>query len=90
MTGHTAREEGARLARQEKENDARLNGLAGRLDKPMGVLGILFLLLVLGQAVARDQPLAGVLTVASWVLWAVFGAEFALRAWLARHCAREF
>ncbi|MDZ5445104.1 hypothetical protein U2F26_20560 [Micromonospora sp. 4G57] len=56
----------------------------------MGVLGILFLLVLLGQALAHDQPLATVLTVASWVLWAVFIAEFALRAWLARHTAREF
>jgi len=72
------------------EDDARLNGLARRLDKPMGVLGLLFLLLVLGQALINDEPLATVLTVASWVLWAVFVAEFFLRAWLARHCAREF
>ncbi|PWR07639.1 hypothetical protein DKT69_34405 [Micromonospora sicca] len=56
----------------------------------MGVLGILFLLVLLGQALAHYQPLATVLTVASWVLWAVFIAEFALRAWLARHTAREF
>ncbi|MFF0372494.1 hypothetical protein [Micromonospora sp. NPDC005087] len=89
MTDQAPREEGARLARQEKEDD-RLNGLARRLDKPMGVLGILFLLLVLGQAVTRDQPLTGVLTAASWALWAAFVAEFALRAWLARRRAREF
>jgi voltage-gated potassium channel len=56
----------------------------------MGVLGILFLLLVLGQAVTDDQPLVTVLSATSWVLWAVFVAEFALRAWLARHRAREF
>jgi voltage-gated potassium channel len=73
-----------------QEDDARLNGLARRLDKPMGVLGLLFLLLVLGQVLTHDEPLATVLTTASWVLWAVFIAEFALRAWLARHRAREF
>ncbi|TDC81359.1 hypothetical protein E1193_15040 [Micromonospora sp. KC606] len=56
----------------------------------MGLLGILFLLLVLGQVITHDEPLATVLTVAGWVLWVVFVAEFALRAWLARHCAREF
>ncbi|SCG70392.1 hypothetical protein [Micromonospora halophytica] len=72
------------------EDDARLNGLARRLDKPMGVLGVLFLLLVFGQAVARHGTLAAVLSVAGWLLWAVFIAEFVLRAWLARHCAREF
>ncbi|SCL70925.1 voltage-gated potassium channel [Micromonospora citrea] len=89
MTDEAPRGEAARPAPQRKD-DALLDGLARRLDKPMGVLGLLFLLLVLGQAVTDDQPLATVLTVASWVLWAVFVAEFALRAWLARHCAREF
>lgn len=89
MTDHTRPEASGPRARQA-EDDARLNGLARRLDKPMGVLGLLFLLLVLGQALTRDGPLATVLTVASWVLWAVFVAEFALRGWLARRCAREF
>ncbi|TDB74048.1 hypothetical protein E1165_15605 [Micromonospora sp. KC723] len=56
----------------------------------MGLLGILFLLLVLGQVITHDEPLATVLTVAGWVLWVVFVAEFALRAWLARRRAREF
>ncbi|WBB77784.1 hypothetical protein O7606_16060 [Micromonospora sp. WMMD882] len=77
-------------SRRERQDDARLNGLARRLDKPMGVLGVLFLLLVLGQAITDDEPLSSVLTVTSWVLWAVFVAEFALRAWLARRCSREF
>ncbi|MFV2115957.1 hypothetical protein ACFHW0_26975 [Micromonospora sp. LOL_025] len=89
MTDRTRREASGPRVRQA-EDDARLNGLARRLDKPMGVLGLLFLLLVLGQALTRDEPLATVLTVASWVLWAVFVAEFSLRAWLARRCAREF
>ncbi|SCL34619.1 voltage-gated potassium channel [Micromonospora nigra] len=80
----------APATRTPPEEDARLNGLARRLDKPMGVLGVLFLLLVLGQAVSRDASVGTALTVASWVLWAVFVAEFTLRAWLARHCAREF
>jgi voltage-gated potassium channel len=88
MTDHSRRDDDVRRARQE--DDARLNGLARRLDKPMGVLGLLFLLLVLGQALTDDEPLATGLTVASWVLWAVFVAEFALRAWLARGCARQF
>lgn len=56
----------------------------------MGVLGLLFLLLVLAQALVHDGPLSTGLTVTSWVLWAVFVAEFTLRAWLARHQAREF
>lgn len=67
-----------------------LAGLARRLDKPMGALGVLFLLLVLGQTWAKDPALNTALSVASWLIWAVFVAEFTLRAWLARHCAREF
>lgn len=51
---------------------------------------LLFLLLVLAQAIVHDGPLSTTLTVTSWVLWAVFVAEFTLRAWLARHHAREF
>ncbi|MFC4016993.1 hypothetical protein ACFOW4_03410 [Micromonospora sp. GCM10011542] len=68
MTGGAPRRDGVHPVRQDREEDARLNGLARRLDKPMGVLGILFLLLVLGQAVAHDEPLTTVLSVASWVL----------------------
>ncbi|GAB3370361.1 hypothetical protein RMN56_28445 [Micromonospora halotolerans] len=73
-----------------RAEDARLHGLAQRLDKPMGVLGLLFLILVLAQAFVHDEPLSTILTVSSWVLWAVFVAEFALRAWLARHDAGQF
>ncbi|MGC1215746.1 MAG: hypothetical protein WA890_31375, partial [Micromonospora sp.] len=76
--------------RAARERDATLHGLARRLDKPMGALGIVFLLLVLGQAFTRGTTLSTVLSAASWVLWAAFIAEFGLRAWLARHCAKEF
>ncbi|WP_406070918.1 hypothetical protein [Micromonospora sp. NBC_01638] len=60
--------------RRGRDDDARLNGLAHRLDKPMGVLGLLFLLLVLAQAFVHDEPLSTVLTITSWILWAVFAA----------------
>lgn len=50
----------------------------------MGALGLVFLLLVLGQSLARDQELVAALTVAGWVLWLVFVAEFVLRAYAAR------
>ena len=53
----------------------------------MGVLGLLLLILVIAKAFVHDEPLSTVLTVASWILWAAFVAEFALRAWLARHRA---
>lgn len=57
---------------------------ARRLDTPMSVLGIVFLLVVLAQVLAEDPGFAQVLTVVGWVLWAVFVSEFALRAWIAK------
>lgn len=50
----------------------------------MGVLGLVFLLVVLGQLLATESPWSTVLSVLGWVLWAVFVAEFALRAYVAR------
>jgi voltage-gated potassium channel len=58
--------------------------LAARLDRPMGALGLVFLLVVLGQSLAKDSALVAVLSAAGWALWSVFVAEFALRAWVAR------
>jgi len=63
--------------------------LARRLDKPMSVLGIVFLLLVLGQSLASDPWTVTILSVAGWVLWAVFVGEFVLRAYVA-HDQRRF
>ncbi|WP_448610106.1 hypothetical protein [Geodermatophilus sp. URMC 60] len=42
-------------------------GLARRLDKPMGVLGLVFVLVVLGQSLAREPWLVTVLTVVGWL-----------------------
>ncbi len=75
---------------EQTPEDAVLHGVARRLDKPMGALGVLFVLVVLGQALAGHPTLSTALTVLGWVLWAVFVAEFALRAWLARRDARRF
>ena len=50
-----------------------------RLSPIMGALGIVFVLLVLGEQLARPGPLAVVLAVLSWTLWAVFAAEFVAR-----------
>lgn len=66
--------------------DARLGAaeaLARRLDRPMGILGVVFLFVVLGQLVAEEPALVRVFTVAGWVFWAVFVAEFLLRAYIA-------
>ncbi|GGC07599.1 hypothetical protein [Cellulomonas carbonis] len=57
--------------------------LAARLDTPMGALGVVFLFVVLGQNLARGG-LATALGVVGWVLWGVFVAELALRAYVAR------
>jgi voltage-gated potassium channel len=62
---------------------AEQEGLAHRLDRPMGVLGIIFLLVVLGQSLASEAWLVTMLAWTGWLLWAVFVAEFAVRAWQA-------
>ena len=71
----------ARRAPDERERGIEL--LAARLDRPMSVLGVLFLLVVLGQNVASSDGVQRAFTVVGWVLWAVFVAEFLLRLWLA-------
>lgn len=57
--------------------------LARRLDKPMGILGVIFLFVVLGQLIATEPSMMAVFAVAGWVFWAVFVAEFLLRAYIA-------
>ncbi len=59
-------------------------GLAHRLDRPMGVLGLVFVLVVLGQSLARESWLVTTLSVVGWICWAVFVGEFAHRAVMAR------
>ncbi|WP_219418030.1 hypothetical protein [Pseudonocardia nigra] len=50
----------------------------------MGALGLVFLLVVLGQALAEDPALVAALAVTGWLLWLVFVAEFVFRAVIAR------
>jgi voltage-gated potassium channel len=54
----------------------------------MGVLGLVFVLVVLGQSLAREAWLVTTLTVVGWVAWAIFVAEFAYRALSARDKGR--
>ncbi|MCF6744002.1 hypothetical protein E9529_06885 [Blastococcus sp. KM273128] len=68
----------------EVDDAPERTGLARRLDKPMGALGLVFVLVVLGQSLARQPWLTTTLSVVGWVLWAVFVAEFAYRAVSAR------
>lgn len=57
--------------------------LARRLDRPMGILGVVFLFVVLGQLLATDPRLSLALSILGWVFWTVFVAEFLLRAYIA-------
>lgn len=56
---------------------------ARRLDRPMGILGLLFLFVVLGQLLATDAVLTTVLGILGWLFWAVFVVEFVARAYVA-------
>ncbi|MDQ3274444.1 MAG: hypothetical protein M3Q39_05280 [Actinomycetota bacterium] len=69
-------------------SDTRAAVLAARLDKPMGALGIVFMLVVLGQTLAGDPALQLALSVSGWILWAVFVGEFGLRLYVAEHRGR--
>jgi voltage-gated potassium channel len=81
-----AAEHAAGRTREEQLGVAE--GLARRLDRPMGVLGILFLFVVLGQLLAEDPDLVAALNVVGWLFWAVFVGEFLLRAYIARFSRR--
>jgi len=58
--------------------------LSHRLDRPMGLLGILFLFVVLGQVLISEASWSLVFAVVGWIFWAIFVAEFLLRAYIAR------
>lgn len=79
------------LERSEAERERFIDELPERLDPAMSVLGIIFLLVVLGQTLAKGSTaLATWLEWASWSLWAVFVAEFALRLVVAPSKSRFF
>lgn len=59
------------------------DAFARRLDVPMGILGVVFLLVVLGQLLATEPGLTLVLTIVGWIFWSVFVGEFILRAYFA-------
>ncbi|MFC9918416.1 hypothetical protein [Agromyces binzhouensis] len=86
----TRREALAAARPRERPEAERMNAaerLAKRLDRPMGILGILFLFVVLGQVLAQDPTLTTVFSVLGWIFWSIFVAEFALRAFVARSAA---
>jgi voltage-gated potassium channel len=57
--------------------------LSRRLDKPMSLLGVVFLFVVLGQVVVSEGAWSIVFATLGWVFWVVFVAEFLLRAYIA-------
>ena len=67
------------LERPRSERERWAEEILDRLSPLMGGLGIVFVLLVLGEQLARPGALSTVLAVLSWTLWAVFALEFAAR-----------
>ena len=54
--------------------------IANRLHGPVSVLGIVFVLVVIGESLARPGSTAQrVFVLAGWALWSLFAIEFALR-----------
>jgi voltage-gated potassium channel len=73
-----------KVKRHQVSPATRAEILASRLDRPMGMLGVLFLFVVLGQLLVSDPSWTRVLSIIGWIFWAIFAAEFALRAYVAR------
>lgn len=79
---------GSDAKESKDEHLAAAEVLATRLDRPMGYLGLIFLFVILGQLLVTEPRWATALSIAGWVFWAVFVAEFLLRAYIARFQAR--
>lgn len=68
------------LNRPPTEREHVAEDIAERLDAVMTALGIIFLLVVLGETLtADDEPLGRALFLAGWIIWGLFVAEFAAR-----------
>lgn len=68
------------LSSSSEAREAWAEELLDRLTPVMSALGILFLLIVLGEQLADEGTVvARVLTLAGWLLWGVFVAEFVAR-----------
>ena len=66
--------------RSADERETLAEVLAARLSGPVSLLGVLFLLLVLGDLLAPARSsLRPALTIATWVIWSVFVLDFVLR-----------
>ena len=68
------------LRRTPTERERWADEVLDRLSPAMTALGVLFLLVVLGESVAREgTSVAVALTVLGWGLWLVFVVEFVAR-----------
>lgn len=77
------------LDRPEAERERFIDELPDRLDPAMSALGIIFLLVVLGQGLAEEESaVAGWLEWVGWGLWVAFLSEFLLRLVVAPSRAR--
>lgn len=64
-----------------EEREAWIARLEERFAPIASALGLLFLLVVMGENLAAEgSPLRNILLLAGWAIWAVFLVEFALRA----------
>ena len=62
------------------ERERLADAVGDRLDVPMTGAGVIFLLLVIAETVSSPTGAVGTaFSLASWVLWAAFVAEFVLR-----------
>lgn len=79
------------LARPPEQRDRLAQELLDRLTPLMSALGIIFVLLILGeQLTTPGSTMSTVLTVLGWVLWTVFAAEFVARAVVAPDTGQFF
>jgi voltage-gated potassium channel len=63
----------------------RSDSYEARTDKPLLILACCFIAVYAAQVAAPSWPaeLRGLLAVASWLIWAIFAADLAIRTWLA-------
>lgn len=77
--------------RSDEERERLADELLERLTPLMSSLGIIFVLVVLGEQLTRPGgTMSTALTVVGWVLWAVFVVELAARAVVAPDTGRFF
>ena len=79
------------LDRPADQRERLAQDLLDRLTPLMSALGIIFVLVILGEQLTRPGSwLSSLLTVTGWVLWVVFATEFAARAAVAPDTGRFF